>query len=691
MYHASQIAGVKCLRLINENVAAALDYGIFRNLKGEFSDKPVHVLFVDMGYTATHATVAAFTTGKVQILSCAYDRHLGSRCCDEAIADFIAKGFIAKYKSDPRSSPRSMAKLMVAAEKVKKTLSPAGVNKTPIYIECLHDDRDYQSELTLGDFQDMCSEKKLPERLQEVALRALKEAGLTVNDTFVCEIIGGGMRVPQMKAALAQALGRNVDGLSTTLNMDETVARGCAMQCAILSPRIRVKAYEIVDVVPYWIRCHSEVNGQTQDLELYKKGDSFPSYRRITYHTKEDIKLRLEYSPESLAIMMPGTRPVIAETVVKATEKMKTAEDPVVFVNFCFDAHGLCYLYNASVKIALPPEPEKKEESMEVEGEEKKEEVPKEAPKESPKESKEGEKGEEAKKEESKKEEPKKEESKKEEPKKPEIKYSTDSLQSQSVFSGLTVDQIRAAEQTEKQMLQKDAEIRLRNEAKNDLEGYVYNMRDRVNSMYKAYIVDEVRESFLTKLETAESWLYDDEGYNASRDTFLARLEELKKIGDPVVNRYTESQNRPEAVTQLSQRLESLTRLLDTPNEKYDHITPEERKPVRDLIAESKAWLEKMLTAQAELAMTVDPVLKCSDCFDRIRNVDNLYNKVMSKPKPKPKEEEKKPEEKKPESEKEGEEKNEGKKQEEKSEEADSGKMEEEEKPEEENSKMEEE
>lgn len=62
MYQASQIAGVKCLRLINENVAAAVDYGIFRNMKGEFSDKPFYVLFVDMGYTATHASVACFTT-----------------------------------------------------------------------------------------------------------------------------------------------------------------------------------------------------------------------------------------------------------------------------------------------------------------------------------------------------------------------------------------------------------------------------------------------------------------------------------------------------------------------------------------------------------------------------------------------------------------------------------------------------
>ena len=170
MYHASQIAGVKCLRLINENVAAAVDYGIFRNLKGEFTDKPFYVLFVDMGYTATHASVAAYTKDKVKILSCAFDRHLGSRNCDEVIADYLAKGFMAKYKSDPRTNARSYMKLMAAAEKTKKTLSPAGVDKAPVYIECLHNDYDYQSELRLKDFQDMCTEKHLPERLQAVDL-----------------------------------------------------------------------------------------------------------------------------------------------------------------------------------------------------------------------------------------------------------------------------------------------------------------------------------------------------------------------------------------------------------------------------------------------------------------------------------------------------------------------------------------
>ena len=143
--------------------------------------------------------------------------------------------------------------------------------------------------------------------------------------------------------------------------MDETVARGCALQCAILSPRMRVKAYDIVDVVPYAIRCVRSDNGKEESYDLFKKGDEFPSYRRITFHTKEPIHLRLEYTEEALQQLMPGTHPVVATTVVDVTDAVKKAENPAILINFCYDAHGLCYLYNAMSKIQLPPE-EKKEE-----------------------------------------------------------------------------------------------------------------------------------------------------------------------------------------------------------------------------------------------------------------------------------------------------------------------------------------
>lgn len=446
--------------------------------------------------------------------------------------------------------------------------------------------------------------------------------------------------------------------------MDETVARGCALQCAILSPRMRVKAYDIVDVVPYAIRCVQEKEGKEEAFDLFKKGDEFPSYRRITFHTTEPISLRLEYTEEALKQLMPGTHPVVAKMVVNMTDAVKKAENPAVMINFCYDAHGLCYLYNAMAKIQLPPEPEKpKEEPKEPAKEEKKEE--KEEKKEMDVEGEE------------KKEEPKPEEKKEEKKEEPKPKYQTETLQCLSSFNGLTAEQVKEADQQEKAMLKKDEEIRARNHAKNELESYIYNMRDKVTDVYKAYVLDNVRDDFLQKLEATENWLYDDEGYFAKREAFEARLTDLQTIGNPIVCRYKDSQERPEAVSQLTQRLETIERILSTPNEKYDHITDEDKKPVREMIADAQSWLQKMLVEQSNLALTQDPVLKAVDILDRMKNVDALYNKVMSKPKPAPKKEEKKEEEKKTEEKKEEEKekKTEEEKDEKKEEEKDDNKM----------------
>ena len=184
---------------------------------------------------------------------------------------------------------------------------------------------------------------------------------------------------------------------------------------------------------------------------------------------------------------------------------------------------------------------------------------------------------------------------------------------------------------------QKDAEIHARNHAKNELESYIYNMRDKVTSSYQAYILEADREAFLSDLDSTESWLYDDEGYYAKREVFEERLSKLQKIGEPVATRFREAQERPDAVTKLSERLETVERLLNTPNEKYEHITAEDRKPVFDLVAESRSWLSDMLNKQSMKNMTDDPILLVADLRDRLNNVNALFDKVMSKPKPKPK------------------------------------------------------
>ena len=162
-------------------------------------------------------------------------------------------------------------------------------------------------------------------------------------------------------------------------------------------------------------------------------------------------------------------------------------------------------------------------------------------------------------------------------------------------------------------------------------------MRDKVTGSYQAYILDADREVFLRDLDTTENWLYDDEGYYAKREVFEERLSKLQKIGEPVATRFHEAQERPDAVSKLSERLETVERLLNAPNEKYDHITAEDRKPVFELVSESRTWLSDMLRKQSLKNLTEDPVLRVADLRDRLNNVNALFDKVMSKPKPAPK------------------------------------------------------
>lgn len=145
---ALALQGVNCLRLLNENSAVALQYGLHRSAKGEFDDsKETFVMFCDMGHASFTVSVVGFVKGKLRIVATACERNTGGRDLDAAIARHIAAEFQAKYKLDAWANKKARMKLMSAAEKVKKDLSPYGVNQAPINIECLMEDRDFHTNL----------------------------------------------------------------------------------------------------------------------------------------------------------------------------------------------------------------------------------------------------------------------------------------------------------------------------------------------------------------------------------------------------------------------------------------------------------------------------------------------------------------------------------------------------------------
>merc|ERR1711988_1921771 len=87
---------------------------------------------------------------------------------------------------------------------------------------------------------------------------AIEESGIPLEEIESFEVVGGGSRVNCVKIRLAEILKLDMDklnyGLSTTLNADEAVARGCGLQCAILSNRFSVKPFTIIDVNPFPVK-----------------------------------------------------------------------------------------------------------------------------------------------------------------------------------------------------------------------------------------------------------------------------------------------------------------------------------------------------------------------------------------------------------------------------------------------------
>merc|ERR1712014_402315 len=109
------------------------------------------------------------------------------------------------------------------------------------------DDEDFNSSITRVEFEEMCAPAKA--RVQKVLDDAKTACEVPVDQIESVEIIGGSCRVPWFKQMVSAAFGGKA--LSTTMNAEESVARGCALQAAILSPLYKVRDFIVEDCSPY--------------------------------------------------------------------------------------------------------------------------------------------------------------------------------------------------------------------------------------------------------------------------------------------------------------------------------------------------------------------------------------------------------------------------------------------------------
>ncbi|PHH76238.1 hypothetical protein CDD83_4303 [Cordyceps sp. RAO-2017] len=503
---AAEIAGVKLLRLMNDTTAAALGWGITKLDLPSPEERPRRVCFVDIGHSNYTCSVVEFKKGELAVKATAWDRNFGGRDFDKALVDHLAKEFKMKYKVDIHTHGRAMARTIAAAEKTKKILSAN--QQAPVNIESLMNDIDASAMVTRQEFEAMI--EPLLNRAHIPLEHALTQAKISKDNIDAIEIVGGGSRVPALKDRIQSFFGKT---LSYTMNADEAVARGCAFSCAILSPVFRVRDFSVQDIISYpidfaWEKA-PDIPDEDTSLTVFNKGNVLPSTKILTFYRKQPFDLEARFThPEEL----PGKmNPWIGRFSVKGVKAEAKDDFMICKLKARVNIHGVLNVESGYFVEDQEVDEEVKDEDLKDDGDKKDLD---------------------AMETDSKDEGPKKTRRVKKQIRKGDLPIS-------SGTSSLDVGIKSTLIEQEANMVMEDKLVADTEEKKNELETFIYDLRAKLDDQYAEFAGEEEKTTIKQKLETAEEWLYD-EGDDASKGVYVAKLDELRAMAGPIVQRHFE-------------------------------------------------------------------------------------------------------------------------------------------------------